>query len=538
MLMISAANCQHSARAFADLDDAVKNKQQYVDQKETLINSIKNIQSSVNSNIEQYQLNKSLFVEYRKFKLDSAIAYVLQNSRIAGLLVNDSLNTEVSIQLANLYSSSGMYRESEEILKEIRSSDLPKTLLPAYYETYSQFYEHYATNSFSEEYVKKVELYRDSLLLVSDPSSVKYAINLAQKNIYGGNVDAALQSLLTLMSNAREKDPDYAMFTYLIADIYGLKKQVELQKQYYAMSAAADIRNAIKDNAAIQSLALLYFQTGDIDDAYRFTQSALEDAIFCKVKFRTLHMSELYSIINTAYLEKEAARKSQLKLYLLLISLLSLFLIVAVLYVYKQMKKVAGIQQQLATTNQQLVALNEDITGTNEQLSQMNVQLSESNHIKEEYIANFFDLCSAYINKLEDYRQTLYKKAAGKQTEELFRILKSTTVVENELEELYRNFDHIFLNLYPTFIRDFNSLRAPEEQIVLKQGELLNTELRIFALIRLGITDSIKIAAFLRYSISTIYNYRTKARNKAIVAREEFESHLMKIGKITSANPK
>jgi len=200
---------------------------------------------------------------------------------------------------------------------------------------------------------------------------------------------------------------------------------------------------------------------------------------------------------------------------------------------YKQMRKVSRIREQLHRTGEKLVELNKDITNTNNQLTDINAQLSESNHVKEEYIAHFFDLCSTYINKLEDYRKTLNKKAAAKQLDELFSMLKSTTVVDNELDELYKNFDTIFINLYPTFVKDFNSLLVPDEQVVLKSGELLNTELRIFALIRLGITDSVKIAAFLRYSLSTIYNYRTKTRNKAAVSRDEFEEMVSRIGIIS-----
>ena len=267
--------------------------------------------------------------------------------------------------------------------------------------------------------------------------------------------------------------------------------------------------------------------------AYKLTQSAIEDALYCNVQFRTLLMSEVYSIINTVYLEKEAKRKTELQLYLLCISLLSAFLLVAIIYVYKQMKKVSRIRGELFITSQKLAELNKDITETNNQLQERNAQLSESNHIKEEYIAHFFSLCSTYINKLENYRIILNKKATAKQFDEIYKMLKSTTLVDNELEELYKNFDVIFLNLYPTFVKDFNALLIKEEQIVLKQGELLNTELRIFALIRLGITDSVKIAAFLRYSLSTIYNYRTRARNKAAVSRNDFEEMVMKIGLIS-----
>jgi DNA-binding CsgD family transcriptional regulator len=229
---------------------------------------------------------------------------------------------------------------------------------------------------------------------------------------------------------------------------------------------------------------------------------------------------------------KEMQRKKELQHYLLLISLLLFFLMVAGFYVYRQMRKVSKIKKELYETNLKLAELNKNTKHINSQLQKVNAQLSEANHIKEEYIAQFFDICSGYIDKLEEYRKTLYKRAGSHQHEELFRMLKSTTLVDEEQKKLYETFDTIFLNLYPSFVEDFNSLLIREEQVILKPGERLNTELRIFALIRLGITDSIRIAGFLRYSLSTIYNYRTRARNNAVVSRDEFEEMVMNIGAI------
>ncbi|WP_321331647.1 DUF6377 domain-containing protein [uncultured Bacteroides sp.] len=517
---------------FTELDYTIENKQQYVQQKQERIVFIKKLITNDLPLLQKYHFNENLCHEYEKFNSDSAIYYAKTNRQIADALGKKDLSYAAQIQLTTLYSSSGMYRESESLLKNINSKRLSKELLSNYYEAYREFFEHYAINNRRNIYIQQIETYRDSLLIVLSPSSLKYQINLAEKNIYHRHIDTAEGNLLRLFRQVDKDNPDYAMIAYLLGRIYQEKQDTESAKKYYALSAIADIKNSIKDNASIQILALIYYDAGDIDKAYKFTQSAIEDAVFCNVQFRTIQMSEFYSIINTAYLDKEAKRKGQLQLYLLLISILSIFLILAVAYVYKQMKKVSGIRGELYTTNQKLVVLNNDICKTNDQLQERNVQLSESNHIKEEYIAHFFDLCSAYINKLEDYRKTLNKKATSKQFDELFKMLKSTTVVENELEELYRNFDNIFLNLYPTFVEDFNSLLFGEEQVMLKPGELLNTELRIFALIRLGITDSVKIAAFLRYSLSTIYNYRTKARNKAAVSRDEFEKMVMKIGAI------
>lgn len=511
----------------------MKNKQRYVQLKEERILNFKKIKSSDLSKEQEYNFNKALYKEYQKFNSDSAILYIKKNLKIAKELDKKDWMDLAQLQLANLYSSSGKYRESEAILKSINKKELTESLLPNYYFTYREFFEHYNANSNSKIFIEQIGKYRDSLLAVINPNSLDYKINKIQRNIYYRNFDIAEKELLSLLKKTKDNNPQYALITYLLGSIYGSTDKPELRKKYYALSATSDIKQAIKDNASIQELALIFYKTGDVDMAYKLTQSAIEDALFCNVQFRTLLMSEVYSIINTAYLEREAKRKTELKVYLLCISLLSVFLILGVIYVYKQMKKVSRIRGELYITSEKLAELNKDITETNNQLQERNAQLSESNHIKEEYIAHFFNLCSAYINKLENYRIILNKKATAKQFDEICRMLKSTTLVDNELEELYKNFDIIFLNLYPTFVKDFNTLLIKEEQIVLKQGELLNTELRIFALIRLGITDSVKIAAFLRYSLSTIYNYRTRARNKAVVSRNDFEEMVMKIGLIS-----
>ncbi|MBO9585114.1 MAG: hypothetical protein J7574_13215 [Flavobacterium sp.] len=513
------------------LNEAIKNKQHYVKIKEERILNFKKIKSDNLTKEQEYNYNKTLYFEYQKLNSDSAIQYVQKNIKIAEEIQNKELLHLAQLQLVTLYSSSGKYRESEAILKSINKKSLAPSLLPNYYISYREFFEHYAANSYSPEYRNQIGRYRDSLLSILNPNTLEYQINRIQQDIFiHKKYNDPKKQLLVLLNKTKEENPQYAMITYLLGKIGEATHDLEARKKYYALSATSDIKNANKDNASLQELALVFYEIGDVDMAYKLTQSAIEDALYCNVQFRTLLMSEVYSIINTVYLEREAERKSELQIYLLCISLLSLFLLVAIIYVYKQMKKVSRIRSELYETSQKLAELNKDITETNNQLQESNLQLSESNLVKEEYIAHFFNLCSTYINKLENYRIILNKKATAKQFDEIYKILKSTTLVDNELEELYKNFDIIFLNLYPTFVKDFNALLIPEEQIVLKQNELLNTELRIFALIRLGITDSVKIAAFLRYSLSTIYNYRTRARNKAAVSRNDFEEMVMKIG--------
>ncbi|WP_417368217.1 DUF6377 domain-containing protein [Flavobacterium beibuense] len=517
-----------SARQY--LDNALLQKEYFADIKRKKIAGYRKEITPGLDLKEEYGINEKLYEQYRKFYLDSAIYYINRNISIGKTLNNEYYRDRSSIQLANLYSSKGNFLESQSLLDGINIAKQPNDLKALYYEFYSQFYEHYTTNNPSEHYAKQIEVYRDSLLQVLNPDSNKYKINLAQQLMYKKEYLKARELLKKMENSSTVKDPDYAMYVYLLGDIYMREDKQEEGVRYYCLAAVTDIENGIRDHGAIQNLAIYYYYQGKIDLAYKYAQSALADAVACNVKFRTLMMSEFYSIINASYQEKENASKSTLRTYLTLISILSFFLILAVVYVYSQMRRISKVKEELLISGERQKDLNMDLKTANEQLKVFNSQLHESNRVKEEYIAQFFDICSSYIAKLDDYRKKLNKKAMNKQFDELSKILKSSSVTNEELHELYDRFDTIFINLYPNFVSEFNDMLLPHEKIELKPGELLNAELRIFALERLGISDAVKIASFLRYSLSTIYNYRTKVRNKVAVSREEFDERLKTIG--------
>jgi DNA-binding CsgD family transcriptional regulator len=515
------------------LDGEIARKHVYEQQKEREIQDLKRLLHIASLQpLQEYDLNDKLAQKYEKYIIDSAIHYVQRNIKIAQAVHRPELLIESSLHLSQLYSSAGIYVESKNILNGINRKKLPQTLLPLYFETYSDFHGYYGQSN-DQTINKQLKIaYRDSLLAVLDTASLPYKIHHAEKMLYNGNLETAAPCLLAIFTQVPEGSPDYAMVSYLLGLMYGWQAETELQRKYFALSAIADIRNATKDHAALQSLAMSYYESGEVDRAYTYMKSAMDDIDFGKIRFRAIELASLYAAVNTAYLTKTMQQKKELQHYFILISVLSFFVIISGFYVYRQMRRVSKIRKELYETNLKLAELNKNTKYINNQLQKANAQLSEANHIKEEYIAQFFDICSGYIDKLETYRKTLYKKAGNNQHEELFSILKSNTLVDEERKKLYETFDTIFLNLYPSFVEDFNSLLIPEEQIILKPGERLNTELRIFALIRLGITDSIKIAGFLRYSLSTIYNYRTRARNNAVASRDEFEEMVMNIGAI------
>ncbi len=319
------------------------------------------------------------------------------------------------------------------------------------------------------------------------------------------------------------------MITHSYSRLCRHQKKYDEEKKYLILSAIADTRNATRENASLQNLALIHYEEKKLADAFKFTQSAIDDVISSGIHFRAIEIYKFNSIINTAYQTEQARSRSNLTTFLISTSIILFLLVLLVICIYIQMKKILRIKRALAQSNQELLRLNDKLNNINNQLNDTNNQLYEISNVKEHYIAEFFDVCFSYISKMEKYQNVLYKYAINKYYDELIKKLKSSALIDEELTALYARFDKVFLGLYPTFVADFNALLKDGEQIVLKPDALLNRELRIYALLRLGITDSGKIANFLRCSTSTVYNYRTRMRNKAAVDRDEFENEIMKI---------
>ena len=291
------------------------------------------------------------------------------------------------------------------------------------------------------------------------------------------------------------------------------------------------MKSAVREYISLRKLAVLLYQEGDIDRAYSYLKLCMDDAVFCNARLRILEILQIFPLINDTYQQKAEKQQEQMKWALISISLLSIFLLIAIFYVYKQMKRVAAARHEVIDANKRLKELNEELHRYNLQLKEANHIIAENSYLKEEYIGRYMDQCSVYLEKMDNYRRSLGKIAATGKVDELYKNIKSSKFIEEELKEFYANFDNTFLQLFPTFVEDFNTLLAEGEQIYPKANERMSTELRIFALIRLGITDSVKIAQFLRYSVTTIYNYRTKVRNKAAGDRDQLEQEVMKIGK-------
>ena len=523
LLPLHAALATHKADSLLNaLDQAMTHSHLYVQQKEARINDLKQMLRVPHLTPDQrYDINVRLSQEYKSFMLDSAIRYTYQNVRIARSTGSRERYYASTLDLARLYSITNLFVEAADLLRSIPIGKLTTPLRIQYYETYRAFYNYYSLrDDHDAEHYRAI---RDTLMQLYDPADNGYKSLLAEQLQTEGRHREAQQILVDMLAQARQEDGWRAVAAYLAGDAYAKTGDYERQIEYFATSAIADVKNAIKENMSLRALAMALYHEGQIDRAYRYIQKSMEDAIYCNAHLRTMEISQIFPIIDKAQQARNEQQRKNMRALNVCILLLSVGLVATLVSVYRQMRRLSHAKQARDKVYRELQAANRD-------LQRVNCELQESNTLKEEYIARYMNEASGYLDKLEEYRHNLNRIAMAGKVEELYKALKSSRQVDEEVHNFYANFDRSFLQLFPTFIDEFNALLREEERIAPKQKELLNTELRIFALIRLGITDSNMIAHFLRYPVRTIYNYRARVRNKATGNRDKLEEDVMKIG--------
>ena len=535
MCSLHAADSSRADSLLLKLDQAIKERPIYMEQKELKLVELKRQLHRQIPDEERFAILGTLLDEYRSFNTDSALHMAEEREQIAIRLGNREYIDNARMNKADVLGMTGMYKEVMDLMRNIHIDRLPVDIHPYYYHIYRTVYglmADYAVTAYEKKlYTELTDKYRDSLLLVNKDNLLIHTLIQSDQYNVRNEYDKAIRLLTDYLALQKDYEHDVAICAYTLSESYRLKGDKEKEKEYLIVSAMADMKTAVREYISLRKLAVLLYQEGDIERAYSYVKICMEDAAACNARLRKLEILEIFPIINDAYQQKTEKQQEQMKWALVSISLLSLFLLLAIFYVYKQMKKVAAARREVIDANKRLKELNDELHLSNAQLKEANHSIAENSYLKEEYIGRYMDQCSVYLEKMDNYRRSLGKIAATGNVEELYKNIKSSKFIEGELKEFYTNFDNTFLQLFPTFVEDFNALLADDEQISLKAGERMNTELRIFALIRLGITDSVKIAQFLRYSVTTIYNYRTKVRNKAAGDRDLLEQEVMTIGK-------
>lgn len=514
---------------FKVLDKVIKEKNKYVSLKANQIGELKKQADFAISDDVRFFIYAQLFDEYKSFQMDSALVIAKKRSEIADRINSPLYKFFSEMDFVNVMIVTGMYQEALDLLNSQDRSKLEtKEQFATLYHLYHSLYIFMADYSFFERekanYRKLEYLYKDSILSILPPGDIGHNLVKISKLNMEKKYDESYQLALDTYNKNKDNTRVIGMLMHSIADIYKDQGKTDDVEFFLTISAINDLKSGVREYMSLPELATILYNRDDINRSYKYMKCSLEDAIKCQARLRTLQMTKMVPIINAAYEANMKQEQQRLIGVIIVVIILVVGLIISILYIYKKLK-------ELANARKNLKKINDELKLANENLNILNTELSDSNYIKEEYIGYVFSMCSMYIEKIDKFRKKVNRKIKGGQIDELLQQTGSTSFVNDELKEFYKSFDSIFLNLYPNFVNDFNSLLQDDKQIIPKDGELLTPEMRIYALVRLGINDSIKIASFLHYSPQTIYNYRLKIRTKSNMNKDELYETISNLGK-------
>ncbi|HEY0654706.1 MAG TPA: DUF6377 domain-containing protein [Chryseosolibacter sp.] len=518
-------SAQNNDSLISVLKNEISNRDRYVDEKLERIERLKHQLSQVaRHDLEsKFGIYNGLYHQYKTFIYDSAFQYA-KKLIITSFQLNDPARIcYARVKLGFILISSGMFKETFDSLQKVEVKYLVDSTRIDYYRLLSRAWadlniynndQHYRTY-----YVSLDQQYLDSAIMFSPPKSYHYYYFGGVKNIHLRNFEKSIAMIDTLLRTQKLTYPQLAVNYYDFSNAHRNIGDEKHAIQYMIMSSLSDIRAATKETAAMHTLARMLYEKGDTENAYTFIKQALDDAEFYGARQRKVEIMSILPLIASAQLNSIDEQRKVWITYSVGVTVLILVIVVFSIIVSKQLKK--------------LKAAEAVIRNANKNLQEINHKLIEADKIKEEYIGYYFSNNSSYIDKIESFRNSIDQKLQTRKVDDI-RYLVNTINPVHEREELYFNFDKIFLKLFPDFVRIFNSYFEPENRIVLKENQLLNTELRIFALIRLGINDAEKIAKILGYSVNTIYAYKNRVKSKSVLPNDEFEDRIMEINSLSS----
>lgn len=505
--VISFANYT-SLQELKELNKLIDNKETIDAEKIKAIDDLKYTLSQQNDWHKQVEYMNAIGKEYTIFKSDSAVYYYNKSLAICREQGDSAGSYNIILEKIRPETISGYFAEALTDFHSIDTLLLEENMRAKYYECGYRLYS-FALNAtdfgnpYFEKYNFQTQKYRRLWIGCLPVGSVNRDLYEAEELFTSGKRDQAKIILRELLAKLDKKSNEYAITAAITANIYRAEGNIDECIRYYAQSAIADIRCSVKENQSIYELAILLYNLGEIDSAYKYILAAIEDAAFCNAQVRVYNASRMLPVIEDAHQKELRSHERMLVGYMLIVSLLVLGLVLAVFFLIKQMHKLSNARKKL----------------------------HDANATKDEYMGQFLELCSVYMKRLDSFNKMVNRKLSLGQVDDLIKMTKSSRFSDEQHREFYQAFDLAFLKIYTTFIDDVNELLRPEERYNIETPGSLNTELRIYALIRLGIYDSTKIAEFLKYSVNTIYTYRNKIKNKAI-DRANFEENIMKIGVI------
>ena len=529
------------------LDTEIKQADIYSSVKESRIKQLQNeLNKSADEDIKN-GLYARLVDEFSAYNADSALYYINQNMRLVSVQNNPAQLHRLKIRRADILAHAGMFPDAALELRSIPADELEDDLKEDYFATYSVLYQYLSEYNSEHEtgrhYENQRAVYTDSLNKYVKPGSFNHLVYVMMETARNGNPKAAINGLEGHLSEYPFGSREYSILASTLAYIYKTSDNPEKYKRYIALSAISDVKGAVKENMSFRELATIMYEDMDVERADFYLKKSIEDANFYSSMLRNAQSSKMLPVIDDAYKSLQESNKRRLRLFVALSLCLSVGLLIMLWFILKQFSSVRKanarviasnnellyVSNQLKEANASLKDKNEELSNLSEQLRERNMQLNESNKTIEQYAGLFMETCSSAISTLHQYQKSLKILAnQGGSRTALLNKLESSEMSESMFNDFYKKFDEAILNIYPDFIDKVNALLLPGKESLLRPGEVLNTELRILALIRVGIEESSKIASFLRCSVSTVYTYRSKLKKRA-KDQDNFEALVKKI---------
>ncbi len=498
---------------------------------------------------QRYWISSELYAAYSGFDSDSALVYADKCYDIARRLGRRELMNDVNMNRTYIYSATGLLSDASRCLAEVDTAGMSGPELVKYYKTRLFMETHidqFLGRNAEKVYQPEVDEFLTRLCCTLPENDPDYFWLMGWHCIEDSVRASVLMPQLScrLKEGCMNTEKD-AREAWMMSRLCELNGDSIGKMRYLIYSAIADTRICNKEIASLEEIGAIMYQKGYLERANSYLSKSIQLANSYKSRVRVGHLANLQDMVFNALYRNSEKQLRQTRAYMTCLLFIFCVLCVVVFLLYKQLRQNRGNRRKLAATKisleervAELQDMRTQLETTNAKLSEMYEtarasarELAEVNDAKENYIANIFSVCSNYIGKMDDFRKNIYRMIVAKRIDDVYDLVKSPELSHGEIKELYANFDRIFLEIYPDFVQDFNTLLRPGELLELRKDGLLTTELRIYALVRLGMNDSVKIAKFLHCSVQTVYNTRQRIRNKAAVPRETFAERVRSLGK-------
>lgn len=547
----AALNSGLSTQQLLDsLDSSLGKSAAYTAEKERRISSLRRRLSQTANPEQRFWICRNLVDEYSSYNSDSALHYIDASTAVGRQTGRREWIDEMNLNRAYIYAATGLLAEAESALNEVDPRQMTPALATEYYNRLLFVLTHkdqyLGKNSLTRPYSERAKAMLDSVSRLMQPSDPQYIWFLAWRSMTD---PAKTRETIPVVEKALESSTystrEEAMNAWILSRLYELNGNSDMMMRYLILSAIADVRTSNKEIASLEEISNRLYQSNDLERANDYISHCLQLANDYKSRVRVGRLADLQYHITKAYSQRNDRQRRKLNVYFIIALVFAACLAVAMLFLYKQNRRIHRSKTELDRSNAQLNSKVEELSQTRRQLKDANDrleilyrnvrdeagELAAGNDAKERYIADIFAICSDYISKLDEFRRNIYRKIVAHNFDEVKELTKSHELNHGEIKELYQNFDSIFLKVYPNFVDDFNTLLRPDERVAMKKPGVLTTELRIYALVRLGINDSVKIARFLHCSTQSVYNARMKMRNKSDISKEQFAEAVRRLGK-------